>query len=537
MRDWQSLKNGLHWLLLIFLLAGCGAGPAELACGAHPGCLRYGIAADIAVLDPHSSDAPEAGMIFRQIYDTLVYRTTDSHEFTPGLAHSWQVSADGLVYTFNLRSDVVFHDGSPFNAEAVARNIDRIFDADRPPARARDLLGPLWQYEIVDSFTIRLHFSQPHAALLDGLAQPHLGIASPTAFNEYDHLRYQFYQVGTGPFTLAEYLPGERVGLRRFADYRVQPAIYSPLAGGEIERVEFAITRAEEQDTLSLLAEGLAVLDNISPLEARALAGNSRVQLLPMQIPGQTAQVLFNTNRPPLNNTELRRALLLATNRVALSDEVYLNYSPVAWTPLSESTGYAHLGYVNQFAFDLQGAQALLAAAGYAEAGADGILQRDGQRLSLKIITPPWGRWPEMAAFLQREWRALGIELQIEPVPGRTRLEALIRSGEYDLLPIDNYGIDPALLGQVFLDSSSYRASWAGQANLQELLLAAAQTSDAALRRNQYYEIQALLMNEALILPLREYSRLTATRVQVQNLRFDAYGFYPLLFNTTIEAG
>ena len=453
----------------------------------------------------------------------------------PGLASSWQVSPDGLVYTFALRQDVKFHDGSQFNAESVASNIQRIFDPEMPASKARTLLGALQQYEILDEYTIRLYLSAPYGAFLDALAQPYLGMASSQAVVTYDGLRYQFHQSGTGPFQLEEYLPGERIILRRFPGYTVLPTIYAPLTGEEIDRVEFLLTREPNADALTLLDGTFDIIDDIAPIEGHRLAGNSRVQILPIDIAGQTVQFVFNTNRPPLNNREIRLALLLATNRIAISNLVYFNFSSVAWAPLSESTGFAHTGYINQFSYDLDLAQELLSAAGYLDSDGDGILDRDGNPLELKILVPPWGQLPEVAAFLSEQWRSIGINLKTEPVPGKTRLTAFIESGEYDLLPVENYGIDPALLNHVFLDDSSYRASRAPNQQLNDWLLEAAQEIDPTLRRNRYYEIQALLMNEVLILPVRENLRMTAARALISNLRFDAYGFYPLLFNVSIS--
>ena len=493
--------------------------------------------ADIPVLDPHRAESPEAGAVFRQIYDTLIYRDRANYEFIPGLASTWEVSKDGLIYTFELREDIQFHDGRPFNAEAVARNVDRIFDPALPASLARRLLGPLSQYEILGEFSIRFHLFNPYAAFLDAWSQPFLGIANPDTLQDYSHLRYQFHQDGTGPFKLVDYLPGERVRLSRHAEYRVLPALYEPLRGGEFERVEIAFDAGSGADALSLLANSHHVIDDITPGEAQNLSGNSRVRILPTEIPGQSVQFVFNTKRAHLKSPAVRQALLLATNRVALSDLVFLNFSPIAWAPLSARTGFAHTGYVNWKSFDRAEAQRLLAAAGYHDGDNDGFLERQGMPLRLWIVAPPWGRLPEVAAFLRREWRAIGVDLMVEPVPGRARLESLIESGEYDLLPVDNYGIDPDIISRIFLDSSAFQESLASNPPLSDLLLAARQESDASLRRNQYYEIQALLMNEVLILPIRENVRLTATRVEVEDLRFDAYGFYPLLYNARIDSG
>ena len=523
--------------LLGLALAACGAGAAEPSCQADPACLRYGVAADIPILDPHLSRSTEAGIILRQIFDTLVYRDSATSGFVPGLASDWQVSPDGLQYTFQLRDDLVFHDGARFDAAAVARNLDRIQDAQLPAEYARELLGPLTRYELVDDFTIGMTLASPYPALLDRLAQPFLGIASPAALDQYNHLRHQFYLSGTGPFRLEAYTPGESVELRRFEDYRVNPAIYDSGAGGNIERVVFDLRRREAGDALAGLDGALDVIGEMAPAAAQNLAGNSRIQLLPSDIPGLAAQFLFNTRREHVNRREVRLALLLATDRAAIVDQAYYNYSPVAWAPLSLSSGYAHTGYINRYALDVDAARDVLGAAGYADADGDGIVESDGAALSLSIVVPPWGGMPQVASMLQRQWRAIGVELNIEPVPSATRLNDLIASGQYDLLPVERYGLDPLLLSAVFLDSGAYAASRAPNPQLNELVVSALAQLDPDLRRKQVYAIQALIMDEALILPIRDVLRLTAARADLVNLRFDAYGFYPLLRDARLAGG
>jgi len=533
----QFMARLLRALMCALMLAGCGAAERELPCGEDRRCLRYAISADIPVLDPHISDLPEAGLIFRQIYDTLVYRDADSGQLSPGLATNWEVSQDGLAYTFQLRQDVAFHDGSAFTAQSVAHNIERIFLPESGPSLARELLGPLRQFEVLDEFTIRFRLYEPHAALLDGLAQPYLGIASPEALMRYDGLRYQYHQSGTGPFMVADYLPGDRIVLRRFEGYSTDPSVHDQLAGGEIDRIEFSIIHDSDASPLALVGSSLDVIDDVSPAAAQVLTGNSRVMLRPTEIPGLAVQFIFNTNRLHIAERDVRLALLLATNRIEISDQVYFNISPVAWAPLSESTGYAHTGYVGEFEFDLVQAQAILQANGYADSDDDGILDKFGAPLALTILVPPWEQLPDVAALLQEQWRQIGIDLRVEAAAGKSQLAALIQSGAYDLLPAGNYGRDPAILNRVFLNDSLYAHARAQHAALEARLVSAAQEQDPRRRRNQYYEIQALLMNEALLLPIRDFVRLRAISANVGGLRYDAYGFYPILFNVSLSAG
>ena len=530
-----SFASALAWLLLALLWTGCAARQKELPCEADSRCLRYGLSADFPVLDPHRGDLAEAGIVFRQLYDTLVYRDSDSHQFLPGLASGWEVSADGRLYTFTLRQDALFHDGAPFNAEAVARNIERIYAEQSTPSRARQLLGPLSEYEIVDAYTLRLRLSEPYPALLDALAQPWLGMASPRALDEYGELRYQFHQAGTGPFKLEFYTPGEVAALRRNTDYRVNPAIYAPLTGEEIQRIEFMLATQSTNDIMAQLDTTLDIVDDISPGSAQNMAGNSRVQLLPSQLPALSIGLLLNSARPPLDNSDARRALLLATDRAAISDSVFFNFAPVAWTPLAASTRHAHNGYISRFAHDPAAALDLLSAAGYSDSDADGILDRAGLPLSLRMVVPPWDQLPQVASLLRESWRELGIDLRLEPVPGKARLIELALTGEYDLLPYATAGIDPVMLDEIFADSSPYAASRAPQARLSQLLSQARREIDPQLRRNLVYELQALLMNETLIIPLIQPSRLRLATADARGLRFDAYGMYPLLSNVVID--
>jgi len=532
----RTLGRILLSALSVLALASCGAAERTMPCAEVRRCLRYAITVDIPVLDPHVSDLPEAGMIFRQIYDTLIYRDRDSREFAPGLASDWQVSRDGLEYTFHLRQDVVFHDGSAFTAESVARNIERIFHPDSGSSLARELLGPLQQFEILDEYTIRLRLYEPYAALLDGLAQPYLGIASPAALEKYDRLRYQYHQSGTGPFELEDYLPGERIVLSRYKGYSVNPATYEPLTGEEIDRAEISIIGESDADLVSLLGNSQDVIDDVSPEAAQILSGNSRAMLLPTQIPGQSVQFVFNTNRRHVRDHAVRLSLVLATNRIAIIDQAFFNTSPLAWMPLSESTGFALTGFIGEYAYDLAQAQVALAAAGYADTDGDGLLDRDGDPLSLTMLVPPWAQLPEVAALLQLQWRQIGVDLVTEPVAGESQLRSLIQSGEFDLLPVTNHGIDPGILGRVFLDRSRYASARARRPDLNDMLVSAAQEQDPAQRRTQYYEVQSLLMREALLLPIRELVRLRAVRADVDNLRYDAYGLYPLLRNVSIKS-
>lgn len=516
-------------------MAGCSSASRVVPCEEDSRCLVYGITSDILILDPHVSDSTDAGIVFRQIYDTLVYRDPTSGDIVPGLVESWEISDDGLLYTFNLRQDVTFHDDTPFNAQAVADNIDRIFDPSINSERARLLLGSFSRYEIVDDFTIRIYLFEPYVALLDGLAQPFLAIASPQALSENTNLRYQFHQVGTGPFKLDNYLPGERIELSRNIGYRWSPSIYNPLDGGEINRIVFKIISDSTVRTDALLNREVEVVGNMLPADASVLVNNSSIQLMPTDIPGQSVQFYINTQQFHTDNPLVRQSLLYATNRAAIVDEVYLNFSSIAWSPLSQQTQFAHTGYINQLAFDALKASDLLTSAGYQDTDGDGFLDLEGVKLELTMIVPPWGQLPQVAAFLREQWRSIGIDLVIDPVPGFNSLINRLAAGNYHLVTFDNFGFDPSILNTTFTSTSPNNVTHFADEQLDGLLSQALQERDRLARRSEYFQIQSIIMENALVVPIRDYVNINGVQSYVMNLRFDAYGWYPLLYNVRLD--
>jgi peptide/nickel transport system substrate-binding protein len=159
----------------------------------------YGLTLMPSGFDPHINASSELGIVLRSVYDTLLYRDPQTKAFVPGLADKWQISGDGLTYTFHLKTGVKFHDGTPFDASAVAANLDRITAPATRSQKAVFMLGPYDHYAVVDPQTIQVVLKSPYAPLLDAFCQVYLGMASPTALKAYDPLPVP--PDGTGPFT------------------------------------------------------------------------------------------------------------------------------------------------------------------------------------------------------------------------------------------------------------------------------------------------------------------------------------------------
>lgn len=498
----------------------------------------YGLTLQPSTFDPHVGASSELGIPLRSVYDTLVYRDPASLSFVPGLATSWTISPDGLVYTFTLRQGVIFHDGTPFNAQAVAANLDRITNPMTASLKALFLLGPYSSYEIVDDYTIRLVLSESFSPLLDSLSQVYLGIASPAALTEYSNERYQFHQVGTGPFAFHEYVPGDHLTIRRNFDYAWGPSFYQPSTPDSVDEVEFRFYDLDPSARALALESGdVDIVGELLPVDARALTANSSVQLQPTNIPGQPLQFMMNSSRFPTDNQIIRQALLYGTNREAIIDSVFQRFSPVAWGPLSSATAYYSGDVVGAYAYDPEQARSLLGSAGYQDTNADGYVDFGGANLEVNVIAPGWGLIPEVVQLLQDQWREIGVKVNIDAVPSAPILRQHVADGTYNLVAWYEFGVDPAFLSRYY--TSTGDMNWTGyqDANLNALLAEAVSQTDDNARRSLYNQVQRTVMEQALVLPIRNYVNLNGSRTTLDGLTYDAYGWFPILNNLKVKSG
>jgi ABC-type transport system substrate-binding protein len=178
--------TGLARIGVIALLLSLGTAlltGTVLAQPVYGGTLMVGLADDPPELDPHRTSSNASRTVLHNIFATLV-EVDEDLQLQPELAHAWDVSDDGLVYTFHLRDDVLFHDGTRFDAEAVRYNFHRMTDPDFGSARAGELAF-VTDVTVVDDFTVQVTLSQPFAAFLPALASWSGMMVSPTAAEEF----------------------------------------------------------------------------------------------------------------------------------------------------------------------------------------------------------------------------------------------------------------------------------------------------------------------------------------------------------------
>lgn len=525
----------LGTLLIVFCLAV--AVVAVLLLQADPDDERggnrivYGLTLEPSGFDPHRHVSSELGIPLFSVYDTLVYRHPQTMEFVPGLADRWEMAPDGLSWTFYLKQGVTFHDGTAFDARAVGANLDRVMNPAVGSAKARGLLGPFTGYEVIDDFTIRFNLSEPFSPLLDGLSQVYLGIASPTALASYSNNTYQWHQVGTGPYRVEEIVPGDRVVLRRNDDYAWGPVFYAPVSNQSLDTIEFRFFTDPPTRSLALESGEIQMIGELLPTDTELLVGNPALQIFRVPIAGTPQQFFINTRRAPGDEQAFRQALLYATNRTAIVDAVFQGQSPLAYGPLTAATPYYDPGVAEKYPFDPDYARGLLQGIGYQDADSDGILDRDGTPLELTMVFAPWNQMSDVAQLIQSQWRDIGIDVELIQVPDYPTLADYAQSGEYDLISVYEFALDASVLNQFYSSDGARNWSGASDPDLDEWLREAMRVAGEAERAQLYAAIQDRIMEQALVLPIRDYVNLNGASARLDGVIFSAHGWWPLLRN------
>ncbi len=520
-------------VLLAVLLVGCNAPSPS-------GRIVYGLTLAPSGIDPHVNTSSELGIPLTSVYDTLVYLDPETGEFVPGLAQRWEVSDDGLVYTFYLKQGVTFHDGTPFDAEAVRFNLERITSPDLASQKARFMLGPYERAEVMDEYTIRLHLDQPFAPLLDSLSQVYLGMASPAAVEQWGD-EYQLHQVGTGPFVFAEYAPGDHLLLRRNLDYAWGPSVYQHETA-QVEEIEFRFFTDPATRSPALETGAADVMGEIPPQDVARLEESPDFGVEPVTIPGVALMFFMNATRPPLDDIRVRQALLCGTDRQAIISTIFRDTSPVAYGPLAAGTFGYEPAVQDYYPYDPAQAAALLDEAGWSDSDGDAVRDRDGEPLTLDLYLMGWGYMPEVGQLLAAQWAELGVGVNSQVVSFPEALE-VAGEGQHHLIPFALSSSDPNILRKFFHSQAGFNWSKVNDAELDSWLEQGARTSlrqaqvtsDRAERAALYSQVQLRVMDQALAIPIRDYVNLNGVSKRVQNLRFDAQGWFPWLIDVKAE--
>jgi peptide/nickel transport system substrate-binding protein len=474
------------------------------------------------------------GIPLNSVYDTLVFLDPESGTFIPGLAEHWEISEDGEEYTFYLREDVDFHDGTHFDASAAKANFDYVLSPENNSLKAASMLGPISHIQVLDTYVVQIQLAQPFAPLLDSLSQVYLGMASPQALETWGPSEYQFHQVGTGPYTFVEYLPDDHLTLARNPEYNWGPAIYDK-DSATIETIQFTFYEDPATRALALERGDVHIMGEIPERSATRLSASPEFTLYPVPIPGQPLQYFFNSTRFPTDELLIRQALTIAINRTQIVETVFGTHSNPATSILSADTpGYSE--YPDWAIYDPDFAAELLDQAGWMEFDSDGYRMKAGVPLQVDLVAPPWGSNPEVAQLIEASWESIGVEVRLRRALGFGDLNEIRKKDEYHAIGLNFFGSDPDLLQSFYSSTGFYNWSNVQDPTLDTLLLQASEMFSDPMERDRIYDqINTLILDQWLVLPIRDYVNLVVADASLEGLKFSAQGWFPYLIDLSFS--
>jgi peptide/nickel transport system substrate-binding protein len=518
-------------VLFVALLLLALAAPTAPVVAQSSDSITWGEDNDLVTLDPRVSQSRHEAQVIMQMFEALIFLDTEG-KYHPWLAESWELAKDGTSMTFKLRRDVKFHDGTPFNAQAVKFTFDSIQDPKLGSQAAIDFLGPYAGTDIVDPYTIRIRWKQPYSPAINNLSNPWvLGIVSPAAVQRLGNDGFARSPVGTGPFKFVEWVPRQRIVLERNADYKWPPKVFRNTGPARFSRLAFRIIPDASTRTAALERREIDVMDQLPPIEVRRFRSRPDYDVMIGDVSGIPYGYSFNTSREPTNDVRVRRAFMHAVNRPQVVEQTFFGAAKPAYGPITPTTPGYWKDAEQYFPFDQAKARQMLDEAGW-RAGPGGIRQKDGKPLELYF---PVLLQPELAIPIQAQVREVGISLKVENVT-KAKQDELIFANDYHVLPIRWVAVDPSVLSVLFQSRNipspgKFKFNWNrfGSPELDRMLNEADGATEPARRARLLQGVQKFILDRALIFPINMSFQPVGYRKAVTGLKF-AQGQWQVLF-------
>ena len=433
---------------------------------------------EAVTLDPAMATDLRSFKVIDNIYEGLVRYQDDSTEIEPSLAVSWKSSNGGKTWTFNLRKDVLFHDGTPFNAEAVVYNFQRQLDPKHPLYRkdfgyAGFTFTNVETVKAIDNNTVEITLTQPYTPFLYNLAMPAASrIISPKALKEHkDDIGKN--PVGTGPFKFSSW-KDKKLILKKNDKYWGDNAYLD----------ELVFLAMDNADSLSKFKAGsVNMLGDFETETAVEIEDFSKGYLLlsPVMHVGYLA---MNTEKKPFDNVDVRKAINLAIDKKKLVDTLFKGFAIVSKTSLPPSM-WGHNSNLTDYEYDIKKAKELLAKAGYPNGFEVNFWVRD-KAINKKLVKS-----------IKGDLEKIGVKLDVQ-TKGTSDFFKGVKTGEHELAKLAWYGDngDPDnFLYVLFDEDNTVKGKASNRAflkdkTLHEIFIKAQQSSDKKERTRLYEEAQ-----------------------------------------------
>ena len=481
MRTRRSVFAAFVLVALSLVTAASAAPPRD--------AMVVGLLAEPVTMDPPQITDLNSTRVIKRMFEGLTAQELGTYKIVPGLAQSWDISKDGLTYTFKLRPNVKFHDGTPLTAEAVRFCFERQMNdksqyyATGTYPYVKGFLGNVAGVEAVDPLTVQIKLKAPLTPFLQYLAHHSLYIYSPEALKKFgkDIVKNP---VGTGPFKLETWEPGVKVVLARNDQYwggapKIRQAIYVPIIEAQARLA--AIKTGEIDLTMDVPPDSLAELRK-DPDIVVAETNSSAVWY-----------IALNTRHPILKDRRVRQALNYAVNKEAIIRDILKGTAIVARGPMSPVYGPYYEENLQKYPHDPEKARALLKEAGHA-GGFDitFMVPESGSGMQSPV---------EMATVIQANLAQVGVRAKIQTMEWGAYLKKYLEAPDMAEMSWNPSIGDPDHMMYMLLSSDrfppAFNAGFYHNEKVDDLLRKGRTTIDEKARVPLYKEAQRLVVEDA----------------------------------------
>ncbi|EMY3598648.1 TIGR04028 family ABC transporter substrate-binding protein [Klebsiella aerogenes] len=489
---------------------------------------------------PHTNLYPPAGGfypnggILNQITDKLTWQNPETLAIEPWIAESWSSNDEKTEYTFKLRPGVTFSDGTPLDANAVAKNFDTYGlgnKALRLPVS--EVINNYDRSEVLDPLTVKFYFKKPSPGFLQGTATIGSGLVSlSTLARSFEALGDARNIIGSGPFTVKDEKPGRELTLVARKDYQWGPKNLAQQGPANLDGITYIVTPEDSVRIGALLAGQAGFIRQVQAYdEKQATDQGFNIYAAPTR--GVNDSLSFRPDNPLVADLRVRQALVHATNAKQVVETLFSpNYPQASSVIARTAAGYVDLS--DKLAFDQQKAKQLLDEAGWTP-GADGIRQKAGQRLALTVYESlPQPQNKEVLQLVAQQWRQVGVALSVKAGDAGSRVLDNLDPLKTPLTVSEVGRADPDVVKSMFFPAnrdallqqggSSDKVKTFRDDKLNALLTAISAEVDAQKRLQLTGDAQRYLLDNAYVIPIFEEPQVFAGAPWVKGVRFEAVG-------------
>jgi peptide/nickel transport system substrate-binding protein len=511
----------MTFVMAATLLAGCGGSSsssesstkASAEGGSTQDTLTVAMGSDATSLDPVAVNNVYSSNVMKQMYDNLVDLDEDGN-VVPMLAESYEVSDDGLSYTFHLREGVKFHNGEEMKASDVVFSLKRA----QENAAVSHIFGDIDpdSFETPDDYTVTFKTNAANTGFIFGLAHTGGGIVSEKAVTEAGD-NYTNEPVGTGPFKFVSWSKNDTIVLERFDDY------YGTLP--ELKTITFKIITEATNRAIELESGGVDMAFDISTNDLSRIEDNSDLQLI-RKVDNQTTFLAFNCEKEPFNDVRVRQAIAYAIDTESVVNAVWRGLGAAAVGPLAPNVKYFD-DSLTVHEYNVEKAKELLAEAGV-------------ENLSFTISTNERQERIDMATIIQSQLKEVGINVEIEVLEWGAILDKADRREQDAIMlgwtcqtPDPDMAVYAVFHTQQNGQVGNNYANFSNE-EVDALMEKGRTTPDSDEREEIYKEIQATINEQTPWVYLNNGEVVVGAKANMTGFVPTAYGYHTL-YNITFE--